>query len=70
VKILHSALAQGAGKPGEILDATPRIACGEGALALIEVQRAGRGPVSGEEFFRGARLAAGAILAQADHAAL
>jgi len=70
VKILRSALASGAGRPGEILDATPRIACGEGALALVEVQRAGRGPVSGAEFFRGAHLAAGTILAQADHAAL
>jgi methionyl-tRNA formyltransferase len=70
VKILRSALASGAGRPGEILDSSTRIACGEGALALVEVQRAGRGPVSGAEFFRGVHLAAGTILAQADHAAL
>jgi methionyl-tRNA formyltransferase len=70
VKILHAAPAEGAGKPGEILDDTPRIACGEGALRLIEVQRAGRAPVSGAEFFRGARLAVGATLAQAENAAL
>ncbi|WP_374546628.1 methionyl-tRNA formyltransferase [Rhodoblastus sp.] len=70
VKVLHSALAEGAGTPGEILDETPRVACGAGALRLIEVQRAGRGPVSGAEFLRGARLTPGAILAQAENAAL
>ena len=62
VKILRSAVADGAGKPGEILDEAPTIACGAGALRLIKVQRAGRGPVTGEEFFRGARLSAGAVL--------
>jgi methionyl-tRNA formyltransferase len=62
VKILRSAVADGAGKPGEILDEAATIACGAGALRLIEVQRAGRGPVTGEEFFRGARLSAGAVL--------
>jgi methionyl-tRNA formyltransferase len=68
VKILRSALAEGAGKTGEILDETARVACGEGALRLVEVQRAGRGPVTGEEFLRGARLGPGAILAQAQNA--
>ncbi|MCW2282332.1 methionyl-tRNA formyltransferase [Rhodoblastus acidophilus] len=60
VKILKSALTKGSGAPGEILDAAPTIACGSGALKLVEVQRAGRGVVSGEEFARGAKLAAGA----------
>ena len=68
VKILRSALAEGAGKPGEILDELARVACGEGALRLVEVQRAGRGAVSGEEFLRGARLAPGAILAKPQNA--
>jgi methionyl-tRNA formyltransferase len=63
VKILRTSLADGAGKPGEVLDETPKVACGEGALTLLEVQRAGRGPVPGMEFLRGARLAPGAILA-------
>jgi methionyl-tRNA formyltransferase len=70
VKILRSARTEGAGKPGEILDETPRVACGQGALSLLEVQRAGRGPLSGAEFLRGARLAVGDVLAQAHHAAL
>jgi methionyl-tRNA formyltransferase len=70
VKILRATLAEGAGEPGEILDETPRIACGAGALTLLEVQRAGRGPVSGSEFLRGARLAPGSSLAETNHAAL
>jgi methionyl-tRNA formyltransferase len=68
VKILRTSVAAGAGKPGEVLDETPLVACGEGALRLIDVQRAGRGPVSGAEFLRGARLAPGAVFAQAQAA--
>jgi methionyl-tRNA formyltransferase len=63
VKIVRSQLAPGSGDPGEILDAAPTIACGSGALKLVEVQRAGRGVVSGVEFARGVKLAAGARLA-------
>jgi methionyl-tRNA formyltransferase len=70
VKILRTTLAEGTGKPGEILDETPRVACGVGALTLVEAQRAGRGPVSGPEFMRGARLAPGALLSAPVHAAL
>jgi methionyl-tRNA formyltransferase len=70
VKLLRTTLAQGAGKPGEILNEAPTIACGDGALALVEVQRAGRGPVTGGEFFRGARLSPGALLTGAVHAPL
>jgi len=63
VKILRAALAEGSGAPGEILDAAPTIACGSGALKLVEAQRAGRGVVSGVDFARGAKLAPGARLA-------
>ncbi len=70
VKLLRTSLAEGSGKPGEILDETPRVACGDGALTLVEVQRAGRGPVSGGEFFRGAHLKPGALLTAPVHAPL
>ncbi len=63
VKVLRASLAEGAGKPGDILDAAPTVACGAGALKLLEVQRAGRGAVSGVEFFRGAHVSPGANLA-------
>ena len=63
VKVLRSAPTQGSGAPGEILDDAPTVACGQGALKLLEVQRAGRGIVSGQDFARGAKLAPGARLA-------
>ncbi len=58
LKILATRLAEGGGEPGTILarDADgPRVACGEGAVTLLRVQRAGRRPVGGAEFVRGER---------------
>ena len=64
VKILRAGLRAGQGAPGEWLETSfgDAIACGEGAIAPMQVQRAGRGPVSFDEFSRGIRLPAGAIL--------
>jgi methionyl-tRNA formyltransferase len=53
VKLLRSTLTDGAGEPGEILDGRLTIACGVGALRLIELQRAGGKPVSAADFVRG-----------------
>jgi methionyl-tRNA formyltransferase len=63
LKVLRSALAEGAGVPGTVLDEALTIACGAGAVRLLEVQRAGRGPMKAEEFLRGAGLRPGLILA-------
>jgi methionyl-tRNA formyltransferase len=63
VRVLRSTLAEGGGAPGTLLDDTFTVACGQGAVRLSQVQRAGRGAVSGEDFLRGARLAPGARLA-------
>ena len=38
------------------------VACGEGAVRLTEVQRAGRKPMPADEFLRGVKLRAGAVL--------
>ena len=62
VKVLRARLAEGSGAPGTLLDPAPTIACGTGALRLATVQRAGRSPVSGEEFLRGVRLEPGVRL--------
>jgi methionyl-tRNA formyltransferase len=62
VKVLRSALASGNGKPGSMLDDALTIAAGEGAVKLLEVQRAGAKAMSAEEFLRGAKLGAGANL--------
>ena len=59
LKILRTRLADGAGAPGEILDAAGVIACGSGALRLVEVQRAGGRPMAADLALRGMKLAAG-----------
>jgi methionyl-tRNA formyltransferase len=63
VKVLRTRLEPGAGRPGEALDEAGLIACGEGALRLLRVQRSGKAPMSIEEFLRGRSLARGAVLA-------
>lgn len=62
LKILSCEIINGSGTAGVILDDQCTIACGEKALRLVKVQRAGRGPVSGADFMRGARLHIGATL--------
>ncbi|MDJ0930962.1 methionyl-tRNA formyltransferase [Breoghania sp.] len=61
VKVLRSTLAEDSGKPGEVLDGLT-VACGEGAVRLTQVQRAGKRAMEEEEFLRGSRLAAGTLL--------
>ena len=59
LKILLAEPATGSGAPGTILDDRLTVACGEGAIRLRRVQRAGKSPVAAEEFLRGARLCPG-----------
>jgi methionyl-tRNA formyltransferase len=59
VKLLKLAVASGHGVPGTIIEAPLRVACGEGAIDIIELQRAGRGAQGAEEFLRGYPLAPG-----------
>ncbi|AWZ03081.1 methionyl-tRNA formyltransferase [Rhodobiaceae bacterium] len=59
VKILRAVAVAGSGAPGSALDDKLTIACGEGALRLAEVQRAGKGRATAEEFLRGFPLAKG-----------
>ncbi len=56
VKILRCALAGGGGAAGELLDDRLTIACGEGAIRILELQRAGKAPMKAEEFLRGTPL--------------
>ena len=62
VKLLRSTLADGAGRPGEVLDDALTVACGEGAVRLTELQRAGGRPMPADAFLRGARLGRGDFL--------
>jgi methionyl-tRNA formyltransferase len=62
VKVLRSTLARGSGAPGSVLDDQLTVACGEGAVRLLELQRAGRQSMKAEEFLRGAGIKRGARL--------
>jgi methionyl-tRNA formyltransferase len=60
VKVLRTTRGEGAGPPGTVLDDRLTIACGEGAVRIVELQRAGAKPMKAEEFLHGARLNIGA----------
>jgi len=62
VKVLRSMMAQGGSEPGTVLDDRLTIACGDGTVRLILVQRAGKQPMSADEFLRGARMGRGTRL--------
>jgi len=53
VRVLRTTRGSGAGEPGRVLDDDLTVACGEGAIRLLELQRAGRQPMRAEEFLRG-----------------
>jgi methionyl-tRNA formyltransferase len=59
VKVLRSTLAQGNSAPGTLLDDVLTIACGEGALRVLELQRAGAKAMKADEFLRGTPLSRG-----------
>jgi methionyl-tRNA formyltransferase len=62
VKVLRTTLIDGSGAPGTLLDENGAIACGNGAVRLLQVQRAGRKVTGAEEFFRGVRLQPGTVV--------
>ena len=59
VKILRATRTEGVGAPGQILDDALTIACGNGALRLLDLQRAGAKALPVDLFLRGVSLPAG-----------
>jgi methionyl-tRNA formyltransferase len=59
VKVLRTRRGEGAGVPGTVVDDKLTVACAEGAVRLIELQRAGRQPMDAADFLRGTPVAAG-----------
>jgi methionyl-tRNA formyltransferase len=62
IKVLRTTKGEGAGAPGTVLDNQLMVACGEGAVRILELQRAGRQSMKAVEFLRGTRIAAGTRL--------
>jgi methionyl-tRNA formyltransferase len=61
IKILMSRRVEGRGAPGDILEADDRlvVACADGAVEALSLQRAGKAPQPAAEFLRGFPLIAG-----------
>ena len=64
MKVLRASVISQQGKsgdkiPGQVLDEALGIACGEGAIRLLDVQRAGKAPMQAVEFLRGTRVSPG-----------
>lgn len=66
VKVVETRIVEGVDTggalPGTLLDGEGTVACGEGALRLVTVQRAGKAAMSADEWLRGARIAPGTRL--------
>jgi methionyl-tRNA formyltransferase len=56
IKILRCAMAAGSGAPGDLLDGHLVVACKDGAVRILELQRAGKAPMKAEDFLRGTPL--------------
>jgi methionyl-tRNA formyltransferase len=61
IKVMRTGLSDGSGPPGTVLDQCLTVACGEGAVRILELQRAGKQPMRADEFLRGTPVAAGAV---------
>lgn len=62
VKVLRSTRAAGSGAPGTVLDDALAIACGDGAVRLVELQKAGGKPMPAATFLNGTALPPGTVL--------
>lgn len=63
VKVLGSELCDGAGRVGEVLDASLAVACAAGAVRLTRLQKAGGKPLDAADFLRGTPVSPGTVLA-------
>jgi methionyl-tRNA formyltransferase len=59
IKMLRTAVVDGAGVPGQVLDDQLTIACGAGAVRAVTLQRAGKRAMPVGELLRGIRVTKG-----------
>ena len=64
IKFLRAEVAEGTGSPGTLLSDAMSVACGAGAIRILQAQRPGRTAMSGRELIRGAKLVPGAVFAR------
>lgn len=65
LKIFETRLAEGKGKPGEILNTNPlTIACGEGAVIVNTVQLQGKKKMDSKAFLQGHKLEKGTVIGE------
>ena len=62
IKVLRTTKGAGEGPPGRVLDDKLTIACGTGAVRIVELQRAGGKPMTADEFLRGTPVAPASVL--------
>ena len=62
IKVQEATREEGQGAPGTLLDDGLTVACAEGAVRLTRVQRAGKKPMSSDDFLRGIDLPPGSSL--------
>ena len=62
LKILYAMPARDRGEPGEVITDDLTVGCGEGALKLLKVQRAGKGVMDARELLKGFALPPGTLL--------
>ena len=62
VKILTCEIAEGIGKPGEVLDDELTIACAKQAIRPLRLQKAGKQAADLEEYIRGNKIPKGTVL--------
>ena len=66
MKLLRAKVAGGSGAPGEILSADVKdglvIACGEGAVEIVQLQAPGGKPMGARDYLRGHALTVGTVL--------
>jgi methionyl-tRNA formyltransferase len=62
VKVLRTTKGSGDGQPGRVLDDDLTVACGQGAVRLLQLQRASRQPMPAGEFLRGTPIPRSSLL--------
>jgi len=61
IKVLRSVVVPGRAEPGTLIDNMLTVACGQNAVRLTQVQRAGRKPMASADFLRGVPLGKGSV---------